>query len=187
MKPSPLGSGCGCRNGCASGSRVRGPPSNPASDTSANVGAAESTRRSWPSRLMPAQIRLPRCASSALPISSTCSSSPSGTRGNKYVPCTRGWTIPNDAQFGVYHHVTGVDASSSASLAAYINTLTYKEFGHSATTKTLEGTYWYVRKASLHVLLLTPCQLLQCLFPSRHARACALPRIRRELRRQRQG
>ncbi|KAK0743684.1 Chs5p-Arf1p-binding proteins-domain-containing protein [Schizothecium vesticola] len=44
-------------------------------------------------------------------------------------------------QFGVYHHVTGVDASSSASLAAYINTLTYKEFGHSATTKTVEGTY----------------------------------------------
>lgn len=44
-------------------------------------------------------------------------------------------------QIGVYHHVTGVDASSSASLAAYINTLTYKEFGHSATAKTLEGTY----------------------------------------------
>ncbi|KAK1836577.1 Bud site selection protein 7 [Podospora conica] len=44
-------------------------------------------------------------------------------------------------QFGVYHHVTGIDASSSASLAAYINTLTYKEFGHSATTKTVEGTY----------------------------------------------
>ncbi|KAL2022844.1 hypothetical protein VTK56DRAFT_4375 [Thermocarpiscus australiensis] len=44
-------------------------------------------------------------------------------------------------QFGVYHHVTGVDASSSASLAAYINTLAYKEFGPSATTKTLEGTY----------------------------------------------
>ncbi|KAK1774893.1 chaps-domain-containing protein [Copromyces sp. CBS 386.78] len=43
--------------------------------------------------------------------------------------------------FGVYHHVTGVDASSSASLAAYINTLTYKEFGHSATAKTVEGTY----------------------------------------------
>ncbi|EAQ87675.1 conserved hypothetical protein [Chaetomium globosum CBS 148.51] len=41
----------------------------------------------------------------------------------------------------VYHHVTGVDASSSASLAAYINTLAYKEFGPSATTKTLEGTY----------------------------------------------
>ncbi|KAK3318826.1 Chs5p-Arf1p-binding proteins-domain-containing protein [Apodospora peruviana] len=44
-------------------------------------------------------------------------------------------------QVGVYHHVTGVDASSSASLAAYINTLTYKEFGQSATFKTLEGTY----------------------------------------------
>ena len=43
----------------------------------------------------------------------------------------------------VYHHVTGVDASSSASLAAYINTLTYKEYGQSATFKTLEGTYWY--------------------------------------------
>lgn len=28
-------------------------------------------------------------------------------------------------QFAVYHHVTGVDASSSASLAAYINTLVY--------------------------------------------------------------
>lgn len=44
-------------------------------------------------------------------------------------------------QLGIYHHVTGVDASSSASLAAYINTLAYKEFGPSATTKTLEGTY----------------------------------------------
>ncbi|KAL2267193.1 hypothetical protein VTJ83DRAFT_4470 [Remersonia thermophila] len=42
---------------------------------------------------------------------------------------------------GVYHHVTGVDASSSASLAAYINTLAYREFGSSATSKTLEGTY----------------------------------------------
>jgi len=27
---------------------------------------------------------------------------------------------------GVYHHVSGIDASSSASLAAYINTLTYQ-------------------------------------------------------------
>ncbi|PGG98929.1 hypothetical protein GX51_06512 [Blastomyces parvus] len=33
-------------------------------------------------------------------------------------------TSPNN-QTGVYHHVTGVDASSSASLAAYVNTLTY--------------------------------------------------------------
>lgn len=43
-------------------------------------------------------------------------------------------------QIGVYHHVTGVDASSSASLAAYINTLTYKE-NHQSTQKTAEGIY----------------------------------------------
>ncbi|KAF1812978.1 chaps-domain-containing protein [Eremomyces bilateralis CBS 781.70] len=36
-------------------------------------------------------------------------------------------------QFGVYHHVTGVDASTSASLAAYINTLTYTP--HDKTNK----------------------------------------------------
>jgi hypothetical protein len=35
-----------------------------------------------------------------------------------------------------------VDASSSASLAAYINTLTYKESNQS-TTKIVEGIYWY--------------------------------------------
>lgn len=46
-------------------------------------------------------------------------------------------------QIGVYHHVTGVDASSSASLAAYINTLTYKET-HQSTTKIVEGIYWYL-------------------------------------------
>ncbi|KAI0126233.1 Chs5p-Arf1p-binding proteins-domain-containing protein [Xylariales sp. AK1849] len=45
-------------------------------------------------------------------------------------------------QTGVYHHVTGVDASSSASLAAYINTLTYnKEHGQTATQKITEGLY----------------------------------------------
>jgi Chs5-Arf1p-binding protein BUD7/BCH1 len=44
-------------------------------------------------------------------------------------------------QIGVYHHITGVDASSSASLAAYINTLTYKE-NHQSTTKIVEGVYW---------------------------------------------
>ena len=47
-----------------------------------------------------------------------------------------------EVQIGVYHHVTGVDASSSASLAAYINTLTYKET-HQSTTKIVEGIYWY--------------------------------------------
>ncbi|KAF6811880.1 bud site selection protein [Colletotrichum sojae] len=44
-------------------------------------------------------------------------------------------------QLGVYHHVTGVDASSSASLAAYINTLTYREHGQAAQTKISEGLY----------------------------------------------
>ncbi|KAH9903999.1 chaps-domain-containing protein [Xylariomycetidae sp. FL2044] len=44
-------------------------------------------------------------------------------------------------QTGVYHHVTGVDASSSASLAAYINTLTYKEHGQAAQHKIVEGVY----------------------------------------------
>lgn len=54
-----------------------------------------------------------------------------------------------DVQIGVYHHVTGVDASSSASLAAYINTLTYKE-NHQSSTKIVEGIYWY---AGFHNLL----------------------------------
>jgi len=44
-------------------------------------------------------------------------------------------------QIGVYHHVTGVDASSSASLAAYINTLTYKEQVPNAVNKVVEGLY----------------------------------------------
>ncbi|RDA85712.1 hypothetical protein CP532_0745 [Ophiocordyceps camponoti-leonardi (nom. inval.)] len=42
---------------------------------------------------------------------------------------------------GVYHHVTGVDASSSASLAAYINTLTYHDNGPNPTSKIVEGVY----------------------------------------------
>lgn len=45
-------------------------------------------------------------------------------------------------QTGIYHHVTGVDASSSASLAAYINTLTYKEHGQNTGSKIVEGVYW---------------------------------------------
>ncbi|KFA65901.1 hypothetical protein S40285_02375 [Stachybotrys chlorohalonatus IBT 40285] len=44
-------------------------------------------------------------------------------------------------QTGIYHHVTGIDASSSASLAAYINTLTHKEYGPNATSKIVEGVY----------------------------------------------
>ncbi|KAG9591992.1 chaps-domain-containing protein, partial [Aureobasidium melanogenum] len=42
-------------------------------------------------------------------------------------------------QVGVYHHVTGTDASSSASLAAYINTLVYSP--HDKTNKVTSGLY----------------------------------------------
>ena len=43
---------------------------------------------------------------------------------------------------GVYHHVTGIDASSSASLAAYINTLT--QTSHDRSSKVISGLYWFV-------------------------------------------
>lgn len=42
-------------------------------------------------------------------------------------------------QTGVYHHVTGVDASSSASLAAYVNTLTFNPI--DKTHKVVQGLY----------------------------------------------
>ncbi|EME41813.1 hypothetical protein DOTSEDRAFT_74022 [Dothistroma septosporum NZE10] len=42
-------------------------------------------------------------------------------------------------QVGIYHHVTGIDASSSASLAAYINTLTYAP--SNAPLKVSSGLY----------------------------------------------
>lgn len=42
-------------------------------------------------------------------------------------------------QTGVYHHVTGIDASSSASLAAYVNTLTYNNA--DKTHKVVSGLY----------------------------------------------
>ncbi len=42
-------------------------------------------------------------------------------------------------QTGVYHHVTGIDASSSASLAAYVNTLTYSPV--DKTHKVVSGIY----------------------------------------------
>ncbi|KAF3921177.1 hypothetical protein ABW21_db0202366 [Orbilia brochopaga] len=50
-------------------------------------------------------------------------------------------------EIGTYHHVTGIDASSSASLAAYINTLTYSIgenqiwFGRPQSWKIQSGTY----------------------------------------------
>ncbi|KAL8825550.1 MAG: hypothetical protein Q9170_007752 [Blastenia crenularia] len=42
-------------------------------------------------------------------------------------------------QNGVYHHVTGIDASSSASLAAYVNTLTYNP--NDKSSKVISGLY----------------------------------------------
>ncbi|KZF19685.1 clathrin-coated vesiclec protein [Xylona heveae TC161] len=42
-------------------------------------------------------------------------------------------------KIGVYHHVTGIDASSSASLAAYVNTLTYNP--NEKNYKVISGTY----------------------------------------------
>jgi Chs5-Arf1p-binding protein BUD7/BCH1 len=42
-------------------------------------------------------------------------------------------------QTGVYHHITGIDASSSASLAAYVNTLTYNSADKSH--KVISGLY----------------------------------------------
>jgi hypothetical protein len=46
----------------------------------------------------------------------------------------------NYLKTGVYHHVTGVDASSSASLAAYVNTLTYSPVDKQ--NKVVSGVYW---------------------------------------------
>jgi hypothetical protein len=51
-------------------------------------------------------------------------------------------------QIGSYHFVSGVDASSSASLAAYINSLTYGVsetstwFAKAPTWKVRNGSYW---------------------------------------------
>ncbi|KAJ9653070.1 bud site selection protein [Neophaeococcomyces mojaviensis] len=42
-------------------------------------------------------------------------------------------------QTGVYHHITGIDASSSASLAAYVNTLTFNPT--DKTHKVVSGLY----------------------------------------------
>lgn len=50
--------------------------------------------------------------------------------------------ILSHKQIGLYHHTTGIDASSSASLAAYINTLTYAP--SNAPQKITSGLYWYV-------------------------------------------
>lgn len=53
-------------------------------------------------------------------------------------------------QTSSYHYVSGIDASSSASLAAYINSLTYSIeepqawFTKGPTWKVKNGCFWYV-------------------------------------------
>ena len=68
--------------------------------------------------------------------------------------CT--WTLISAAprlralQLGSYHFISGVDASSSASLAAYINSLTYAIedslawFAKGSAWKVKNGCYWCV-------------------------------------------
>ena len=55
-------------------------------------------------------------------------------------PCVNNRLIFYLSQTGVYHHVTGIDASSSASLAAYVNTLTFSPL--DKTHKVVSGIYW---------------------------------------------
>ena len=70
---------------------------------------------------------------------------------------------------GVYHHVTGIDASSSASLAAYINTLT--QTSQDRSSKVTSGLYWFVLLNYLTSVneIDTPVKLLQCFFAIRYA------------------
>ena len=64
---------------------------------------------------------------------------------SKYLGCT---DVCKHGQLGSYHYVSGVDASSSASLAAYINSLTYAIedsntwFSKSSAWKVKNGCYW---------------------------------------------
>ena len=67
-----------------------------------------------------------------------------------------------------YHYVSGVDASSSASLAAYLNSLTYAVdeqsswfSSKSALWKVRGGTYWLVMNIeSFVVIIITVPRLL---------------------------
>lgn len=72
-------------------------------------------------------------------------------------------------QTGVYHHVTGIDASSSASLAAYVNTLTFSPL--DKTHKVVSGIYWsgFLVLCSIYTHILTCAQLLQCILTPGHA------------------
>ena len=70
------------------------------------------------------------------------------------------------SQTGVYHHVTGTDASSSASIAAYVNTIIYSP--NDKSSKVIQGLYWYAS-----MVIVGSCnnqdQLLQCLLTIGHA------------------
>jgi hypothetical protein len=56
-------------------------------------------------------------------------------------------------ELGSYHYVSGVDASSSATLAAYLNSLTYSLdetqswFSKSNAWRIRSGIYWYILSA----------------------------------------
>lgn len=69
--------------------------------------------------------------------------------------------ISNREQLGSYHYVSGIDTSSSASLAAYINSLTYSIeepqawFTKGPTWKVKNGCFWCVRLGPISDNLLT--------------------------------
>lgn len=92
------------------------------------------------------------------------------------------------AQIGSYHYVSGVDASSSASLAAYINSLTYTLednstwFAKGNAWKVRSGCYWSVHTMLPSMRINHRLQLLQRILAGRCAR-----RRQNSRRRARQG
>jgi hypothetical protein len=71
-------------------------------------------------------------------------------------PTTRS-CIYNREQLGSYHYVSGIDTSSSASLAAYINSLTYSiEEPQAWFTK---GPTWKVKNGCFWCVCLAPVQI----------------------------
>lgn len=90
-------------------------------------------------------------------------------------------TPPNLHQIGSYHYVSGVDASSSASLAAYINSLTYALedsnawFSKGPTWKVRNGCYWCVFAAVPPQASSPVNQLLQRVLASGYSYRCQNP------------
>ncbi|CAG8613349.1 15147_t:CDS:2 [Acaulospora colombiana] len=64
---------------------------------------------------------------------------------------TKASAKPGVKEVGSYHYVSGVDASSSATLAAYLNSLTYALeethawFSKSSAWRIRSGVYWYAQ------------------------------------------